>query len=194
MIEQTKKASRSIAGSLLLAIVVASCGGGAEPSDALAVAIDPAKDKVVEDQVVGFLDFTNGTKKTFGVFVCARAGEVVLESVEAIELEGEIELLGSLLYKATDEYVGAIDGYPPTGLDDGTLTGIEGGIVSNDCDDSDTDPRTQILVGANRVGSTGGTIKGIRIIHDDGFLDVPDYTIILCGDDYEYCEEYAPET
>jgi hypothetical protein len=51
-----------------------------------------------------------------------------------------------------------------------------------------------VLIGANRVGPSGGSIEGIRIIHSDGFLEITDYTIILCGDDLEYCEEYAPTT
>lgn len=187
MILNTTNAFRSIIGGFLVAAVVASCGGDPEPSDALAAATDP-------DEVVGFHDFTNGTDKTFGIFVCTTDGDVVLDSVEAIELEGEIELLGSLLYEASDGYVGAVDGYPPTGLDDDNLSGTDGGIVSTECDDEDTEQLTQVLVGTNRVGSSGGTIDGIRIIHDDGFLEIPNYTIVLCGDDNEHCEEYAPET
>jgi hypothetical protein len=185
MINKAAKVPRSIVGGVLVAIVVAACGGS-EPSDALATAAVP-------DEVVGFLDFTNGEDKTFGIFVCATDGDVTLESVETIELEGEIELLGGLVYKAEGAYVGAVDGFPPTGLDDDTLTGIAGGVVSIGCDDSDSEQRTQVLVGVNRVGPAGGTISGIRIIHDDGFLEITDYTIILCGDDLEYCEEYAPD-
>ena len=185
MISKAAKVTRSIVGGVLVAIVVAGCGGS-EPSDALATAAVP-------DEVVGFLDFTNGEDKSFGIFVCATDGEVTLDSVEAIELEGEIELLGGLVYKASGAYVGAVDGFPPTGLDDDTLTEIAGAGVSTGCDDSDSEQRTQVLVGVNRVGSAGGTISGIRIIHDDGFLEITDYTIILCGDDLEYCAEYAPD-
>ncbi|MEE8374932.1 MAG: hypothetical protein V3S26_01250, partial [Acidimicrobiia bacterium] len=93
-----------------------------------------------------------------------------------------------------DGYVGAVDGFPPTGLSEDTLTGIGGAVVSTICDDSEPAHRTQVLVGANRVGPGGGMIQGIRIIHNDGFLEIIDYTIILCGDDLEYCEEYAPGT
>ncbi|MEE9178492.1 MAG: hypothetical protein V3U46_08690 [Acidimicrobiia bacterium] len=87
-----------------------------------------------------------------------------------------------------------MDGFPPTGLSEDTLTGVEGAVVSTICDDSDPAHRTQVLIGANRVGPGGGSIEGIRIIHDDEFLEITDYTIILCGDDLEYCEEYAPTT
>lgn len=38
----------------------------------------------------------------------------------------------------------------------------------------------------------GGTLPGVRIIHDDGFLEIADFMIVLCGDDLEYCEEVAP--
>jgi hypothetical protein len=146
------------------------------------------------DEVVGFFDFTNGTDKTFGVFVCISAEEVVLDTVEAINVDGEIELLGGLVYEADDGYIGAVDGFPPAVLSEDTLTGIDGAVVSTICDDSDAAHRTQLLIGANRVGPGGGSIEGIRIIHDDGFLEIADYTIILCGDNLEYCEEYAPTT
>jgi hypothetical protein len=177
---------RSITGGALMVLLFAACGTP-QASDALRALNDP-------DEVVGFLDFTNGTDKTFGIFVCSSATEVTLDSVEAINLDGEIELLGGLVYEANDGYVGAVDGFPPTGLSEDTVTGVEGAVVSTICDDPDPTLRTQLLVGANRVGAAGGTIQGIRIIHDDGFLEIPDYTIILCGDDLEYCEQYAPQT
>jgi len=177
---------RSIAGSALIALFVVACSAP-QASDALKAVDDP-------DEVVGFFDFTNGTDKTFGVFVCSSAEEVVLDTVEAINVDGEIELLGGLVYEANDGHVGAVDGFPPAGLSEDTLTGIEGAVVSTICDDSDPAHRTQVLIGANRVGPGGGSIEGIRIIHDDGFLEITDYTIILCGDDLEYCEEYAPTT
>lgn len=170
-----------------MVIIISACGGGPSASDSLTALTDP-------DEVVGFLDFTNGTDKTFGIFVCASADEVTLDSVEAINIEGEIELLGGLVYEANDGYVGAVDGFPPTGLSEDTLTDIEGAVVSTTCEDPDPVKRTQVLVGANKVGPGGGSIQGIRIIHDDGFLEIADYTIILCGDDLEYCEEYAPQT
>jgi hypothetical protein len=71
---------------------------------------------------------------------------------------------------------------------------IEGAVVSTICDDSDPAHRTQVLIGANRVGPGGGSIEGIRILHDDGFLEITDYTIVLCDNDLEYCEEYGPTT
>jgi len=169
-----------------MVLLVTACGAP-QASDALQALNDP-------DEIVGFLDFTNGTDKTFGIFVCVSEVEVVLDSIEAISIEGEIELLGGLVDTADDGFVGAVHGFPPTGLREDTLTDIDGGVVSTICGESDPALRTQVLVGANRVGSGGGMIEGIRIVHHDGFLEIADYTIILCGDDFEYCEEVAPQT
>lgn len=140
----------------------------------------------LEARTRGFTDFSTGTEKSFGIFVCVTDVDVVLESVEAISSDGEIEVLGGLLYEAEDGFVGAVNGFPPTGLDASFLTDIAGATVTTLCG---ADAQSQVVVGANRTGPGGGKIEGIRIHYEGGSLDVPDYNIILCGDEREFCED-----
>lgn len=138
-----------------------------------------------EAGTVGFKDFSEGTEKSFGIFVCITGDEVELQSVEAMSTDGEIEVLGAILYEADDAFVGAIDDYPPRGLDEEFITEIPGAVVVTKCD---SETRSQVVVGAARTGAGGGKIDGIRISYQGGALEVSDYSIILCGDDGEYCE------
>ncbi len=169
-----------------LVLVLNSCASEPMASDALSAEIDGG------GQVVGFLHFDNGSDKSFGLFVCATEDGVTLDSIESISARGEIELIGGLVYEAADDFVGAVDGFPPSGIATDTFTTLEDGVVSTKCGDEATETRTQVVVGAERTGPGGGMIEGLRIYHDDGFLDIGGFTIVLCGDQYEYCEDYAP--
>lgn len=180
---------------MLLGLVLASCNGGEEeagPEDAAAAnATTPvieSDDALVSTEagVVGFQDFSQGSEKSFGIFVCVTDRDVVLESVEAMSSEGDIEVIGATLYVADDAFVGAIHDYPPRGLSETFLNEIPGAVVMTGCE-SEGD-RSQVIVGASRTGDGGGIIEGIRINYEGGSLEVGDYNIILCGDEGEYCE------
>lgn len=139
-----------------------------------------------EAGTVGFQDFSEGTEKSFGIFVCVTAADVVIDSVEAMSSEGNIELIGAILYEAEDGFVGAIHDFPPRGLSEDFFTDIPGATVATPCD---SETRSQVVLGASRTGSGGGLIEGIRINYRGGSLDVADYRIILCGDDGEFCDD-----
>ena len=134
---------------------------------------------------VGFQDFSEGTEKSFGIFVCTVDEDVVIESVEAMSADGEIAVIGAVLYEADDGFVGAIHDFPPRGLSEDFFSEIPGATVGTVCD---SDTRSQVVVGASRTGVGGGVIEGIRINYEGGSLDVADYRIILCGDEGEYCD------
>ncbi len=177
---------------ILLAVValsVAACEGGEEAADAADVATTTpdAEGPLVSSEAgtVGFQDFSEGTDKSFGIFVCTTDAAVEIESVEAISAEGEIAMIGAVLYQADDAFVGAIHDFPPRGLDLEFLTEIPGATVDTLCD---SETRSQVVVGASRTGAGGGMIEGIRINYAGGSLDVADYRIILCGDEGEYCD------
>ncbi len=182
-------------GTLLILLTVASlwiaaCEGGEEAADAADVATTSQTDVEAplvssEAGTVGFQDFSEGTEKSFGIFVCITDVEVVIESVEAISADGDIAMLGAVLYEADDAFVGAIHDFPPRGLDEDFLTAIPGATVDTACD---SETRSQVVVGASRTGAGGGMIEGIRINYQGGSLDVADYRIILCGDEGEYCD------
>ncbi|MGH8945291.1 MAG: hypothetical protein ACRDVL_04005 [Acidimicrobiia bacterium] len=167
----------------LLALLAAACGGegGTLESDDIGI--------------FGFHDFTAGPTKSFGIFVCAAGGDVVLDSVEPIESDGEIEMLGAVVHESSTSLnpIGAADGFPPDVLAGTGIVEIDGAVVTTSCEEAAPETRTQVVVGVTRAGPSGGTIEGVRINHDNGSLDVDGYVIILCGDEMERCEDFAPE-
>lgn len=178
---------------MLLSLLLTACNSeepGTEDAAAADTTTDIANDAPLvstEAGVVGFQDFSQGSEKSFGIFVCVTDQDVVLESVEAMSSEGDIEIIGATLYVADDAFVGAINDYPPRGLSESFLSEIPGAVVMTECE-SDGD-RSQVIVGATRTGVAGGIIEGIRINYEGGSLEVSDYNIILCGDQGEYCED-----
>lgn len=169
---------------LPLAIVIAACGGGD----------DGTLEAIVDEggETNGFADFTAGTEKSFGIFICANGGEVELESVAPAATEGEIEFLGALIYTSPDRFVGAAHGFPTDGLDESRTEPAEGAIVDHECEDPEGEERVQLLVGAQRTGSGGGVIDGLEVETSGGILEIP-YTILLCGNQMEFCEALVPE-
>ncbi|MCI0544309.1 MAG: hypothetical protein L0Z49_07655 [Actinobacteria bacterium] len=165
---------RVLVSALLL--LLAACN---EPSGTL-VSLD-------EQVINGFRDFSAGTDKSFGIFVCASDGPVRLVSVGATSIQGSIEVLGGYVYEAEDGFVGAVDGFPPTGLAPETLQEIDGAVVDTDCGEADPVTRTQIIIGVERGGPGGGVVDSVTVRYSGGEL-VADYTIVLCGDELEFCE------
>ena len=176
----------------LMSLALAACDSGeggttlAEGTETTADTESAAPLVSSEAGVVGFQDFSQGTEKSFGIFVCVTGDDVVLESVEAMSSEGDIEVIGATLYVADDAFVGAINDFPPRGLSESFLNAIPGAVVMTECDTEGD--RSQVIVGTNRTGAGGGIIEGIRINYEGGSLEVGDYNIILCGDEGEYCE------
>jgi hypothetical protein len=114
---------------------------------------------------------------------------VTLTGVEAMSVEGGIELLGGYVFVASEGFLTAVDGFPPTGLDEDAYEPIAGAKVLTDCAEEDPEVKTQLIVGAGRSESEGGRIEGIRILYEGGSLEIPDYSIVLCGDEMEHCED-----
>lgn len=136
---------------------------------------------------VGFGQFRTGPDKSFGVFVCTNDGEVTLETIEPVSSEGAIEFLGAMVYTSDDRYIGAADGFPPEGMGDANLVDLEEAVVASDCTDQVGDDRVQLIVGAERTGSGGGMIEGLLVQTSAGDVEIP-LTILLCGDELEFCE------
>ena len=184
------KRSTLFAAALAFSVGLVSCTSEAttttQGSDALQVQTE-------EGQIDGFFDFSAGDEKSFGLFTCSTVDAVTLESVEAITTEGEVEFLGAVMMKASDGFIGAVDGYPPSGLAADATEAVDGFVVDVSCDDEDAESKVQVVLGASRTGSGGGQIEGIRIDHSQGNLVINDYRIVLCGDDYEYCEALRPD-
>lgn len=174
-----------------LLLILAGCSGddGAEERATTAAAEDVDGRLVSSDRgTLGFVDFSTTEIKSFGVFVCAEDAEVVVESVEPMASSGSIEVIGGLYYAEPEDFVGAVNGFPPVGVDENDLVDLEGATVDNRCESAE-DGRSQVLVGAERTDGAGGRIDGIRIIYMGGVLELPDYDIILCGDQMEFCGE-----
>ncbi len=163
-----------IPGILVLAACGSSTGGTLQP--------------VMEEggDTVGFANFAAGSVKSFGVFVCTD-GPVELTTIEALSIEGEIELLGADVYVSDEKFVGAANGFPTDGLEDDKLESAVGAVVDIPCSQPEGSERVQIIFGAERLGSGGGVIEGIEIETDAGTVEIP-LTILLCGDELEYCE------
>ncbi|MBW3667320.1 MAG: hypothetical protein KY394_06975 [Actinobacteria bacterium] len=170
------------AAILLLGLLAAACAGG-----------NGATLESDDVGIVGFHDFASGPEKSFGIFVCASGGDVELQSVEPIEAEGEIEMLGAIMHESSAGFVGADNGFPPEVLEGTEIVAVEGAVVTTPCDEAAPETRTQVVVGVSRSGPSGGTIEGVRINHENGSLDVAGYVIILCGEEMERCEDFAPE-
>ena len=168
----------------LAGLVAVACGG--EARGTLEAVIDP------EGETSGFASFAEGADKGFGIFICSSGGPVTIESIEPGHVEGEVEFLGSLVYTAGDRFVGATHGWPPNGLDESRTEPLEGANVDSDCDGPSGDERVQLLIGAERTGPGGGVIDGLRVTTESGVLEIP-YTILLCGDEMQYCELLVPE-
>ena len=178
------------AALLAFGIALVSCSSDAstttEADNALRVQTE-------EGQIDGFFDFSTGSEKSFGLFTCSNLEAVTLESIDAVNTEGEIEFLGAVVMRASDGFIGAVDGYPPAGLAADATEAFDDYVVDVSCDDENAETKVQIVLGAGRTGSGGGQIEGIRIEHSEGYLVIDDYRIVLCGDDYEYCEALRPE-
>jgi hypothetical protein len=140
-----------------------------------------------QSEINGFRDFSSGPDKSFGIFVCASGGPVTLESAEATTSEGAIEVLGALHYSADDGFVGAVDDFPPEGLGSDAYQEIEGAVVTSDCEDETPETRDQVILGVLRTGPGGGVIRSVTINYEGGSLEA-DYTIVLCGDQLEFCQ------
>lgn len=186
------KRQTTLALSMLLGLLLAlgGCSGDdtAEDEDTGATAKAEIEGRLVSaDQgTLGFIDFSTTSVKSFGLFVCAEGADVTVESVEAIASSGSIEVIGGLYYAEPDNFVGAVNGFPPVGVDEEDLVDLEGATVRNRCASAE-DGRSQVLVGAERTDGAGGRIDGIRINYAGGTLELPDYDIVLCGDEMEFC-------
>ena len=167
-----------------VAIMLIGCSDGAN---------DGTLEAIVEDEgeTVGFGNFSLGPDKSFGVFVCSD-GAAEIQAVEPITTEGNVEFLGAMIYTSQDQFVGAAHGYPTDGLDQDKLEPAEGAIVDIGCDSPDGEERVQLVLGAERTGAGGGVVDGIRVQTVGGDLEIP-FTILLCGDNLEYCEVLLPE-
>lgn len=174
---------RAMIPAMAAALALSACGG--DPGGGtLEAVIDPA------GETSGFGDFTKGRDKSFGVFICTRDGSVEIESVEPAHAEGDIEYLGTRVYASEDRFVGAAHGYPADGIDESKLSAVEGAVVEADCSDSGGE-KVQLLIGAERTGVGGGVLDGFVVTHDGGELEIP-FTILLCGDEMEFCEVLIP--
>jgi len=171
--------------AMTTALTLAACGGNSSGGTLEAV-IDPA------GETSGFDNFTIGRDKSFGVFVCARGGSVQIESVAPAHTEGDVEYLGTTVYTSDEMFVGAAHGYPPDGIDESKLSEAEDAVIEADCSDSDGE-KVQLLIGAERTGIGGGVLDGFVVTTDDGELEIP-FTILLCGDEMEFCEALIPAT
>lgn len=170
---------------LLIAVAAAvslSACGSSDPS---------SLDVITDGPGAGFGQFNTGGDKTFGFFICTNGGQVELESVEIVGTEGEIELMGGLVYTTSDMFVGATDGFPPEGIDEARTEPMEGAVVDISCLEPEGAERVQLLVGLDRTGPEGGVIEGFVVHTDSGDVDV-EYRIILCGDELEFCEDLQP--
>lgn len=182
------------AGFLMLTgllLILAGCNGGEDADESAdTTAEGGAEGRLVSSDrgTLGFVDFSTTEVKSFGVFVCAEGAEVVVESVEPMASSGSIDVVGGFYYAEPEDFVGAVNGFPPVGVDENDLVDLEGAKVRNRCE-SVEDGRSQVLVGAERTDGAGGRIDGIRIIYMGGILELPDYDIILCGDEMEFCGE-----
>jgi hypothetical protein len=143
-------------------------------------------------ETYGFGDFSNGTDKSFGVFICVTGGSVTIESVEPMHTEGDIEFLGAVVYTSEDRFVGATNGFPPDGIDESKIEPAEGATVSADCAGGDSE-KVQLLLGAERTSTSGGVLDGFLVTWETGELEI-DATILLCGDELEFCEALIPAT
>lgn len=140
----------------------------------------------------GFADFSQGIDKSFGVFICVEGGSVTIESVAPMHSEGEIEYLGARVYTSEDMFVGATHGFPPDGIDEEKIEPVEGAVITADCAVSEGE-KVQIILGAERTGVGGGVLDGFLVTSDTGELEI-DYTILLCGEEMEFCEALEPAT
>jgi hypothetical protein len=175
---------RSLAMVLPLALLIGACAG--QGAGTLEAVIDPG------GETYGHTSFATGRDKGFGVFVCSRNGEVELESIEPMHSEGSIEFLGALVYTSEDKFVGAAHGFPPDGLDVNKTEPLEGAVVDSACAEPSSSERVQILVGAERTSSAGGVLDGFVVTTDNGDLEIS-LTVLLCGDEMEFCEALIPE-
>ena len=171
----------AIAAALALSACGADSGGGT-----LEAVIDSG------GETSGFGNFTTGRDKSFGVFICTEDGSVEIESVEPAHAEGDIEYLGTTVYTSDERFVGAAHGYPPDGIDQSKLSDVEGAEVEADCANSGGE-KVQLLIGAERTGIGGGVLDGFVVTYDGGELEIP-FTILLCGDEMEFCEALIPAT
>ena len=51
----------------------------------------------------------------------------------------------------------------------------------------------ELLIGAERTGVGGGVLDGFVVTYASGELETP-FTILLCGDETEFCEALIPAT
>ncbi len=96
---------------------------------------EPTLEAVIatEGDTVGFSDFSNGTEKTFGVFICTNGGVVGIKGVSPAKAEVDITYLGALLCTSSEKHVGAAHGFPPEGVDENRLQAGENTTFEKNC-------------------------------------------------------------
>lgn len=173
-------ARKTIAAIAVVLVITACTGGGGELQ------------AIIEEggETYGFGNFSTGNDKSFGVFICVEGGSATIESVDVMHSEGEIEYLGATVYTSDERFVGAADGFPPEGIDESLLEPAEGAVVSADCAVGEGE-KVQLLLGAERTGPGGGVLDGFLVTSGTGELEI-DLTVLLCGDELEYCEALIP--
>lgn len=173
---------RKLVALFVALLAIAACGGGGGGE----------LQAIIEEggETYGFGDFSTGTEKSFGVFICVDGGSSTIESVEPMHSEGNIEYLGAVVYTSEDRFVGATNGFPPDGIDEAKIEPAEGAVVSADCAGGDSE-KVQLLVGAERTAAGGGVLDGFLVTTDTGELEI-DLTVLLCGDNLEFCEALTP--
>lgn len=176
---------RTIILGAAVAVVLSGCSGNSGGGTLEAV-ID------AEGETTGFGNFSTGTDKSFGVFICTRDGAVELDTVEPVHVEGDIEYLGTTVYTSDERFVGATHGYPPDGIDETKLTDLQGATIDADCTEGGGD-KVQLVIGAERTDIGGGVLDGFVVTYDGGQLEIP-FTLLLCGDEMEFCEALVPAT
>lgn len=166
-------------------LAIVGCGGGTDSgSGELRAVIREG------GETIGHTNFNVGSEKTFGVFICVDGDSATIESVEPIHTEGEVEFVEASVYTSEDMFVGAAHGYPPDGIDETKVESAEGAVVSADCSEAEGE-KVQLLIGARRTGIEGGVLDGFLVTTDTGELEV-DLTILMCGEEMEYCEALEP--
>lgn len=173
-------------GSLVATLILAACTSGGE----LREPFGP------ESEVrIGFFDFSATSDGSTGPSVCATRQGVRLESVEILESEGAIELIGAVEISGDiheGDFLGAVYGFPP---DDWADSDPLGSSDVPQCDETDPDSVMQVILGVRRTQPTGGELRGVIVTYRSGDrrgkLEIPGFSVVVCGDQGQYCDHLS---
>lgn len=142
------------------------------------------------DITIGF-NSSQPSPASTGFQLCTSGTEVRLVSVEPIEIQGDVRFLGAMLLTGGESPIGTASGFPPDDFAE-HMFDLGEELVDTPCNSADPSEFAQVVIGIERTGNGGGSLRGFRVVYEHTSsrqtLEVDDFDVELCGTSGEFCD------